>query len=74
MSLSLAITIWTDDKTGKKITRYTPVYTAECTATGTLHFACWEVWTDDAPAVHRQAQSNAIGNARIVLAQLANNI
>jgi hypothetical protein len=59
-----------DDSTGKSVTRYTPTLTGKCTATGSLTFACWEIWTNDSPEIHEQAKNKAIDNVKQVLASI----
>lgn len=60
-----------DDKTGRKIIRFTPVLYGDCCATGTLRFACYEAWTDDSLQIIADAYRNAMANARSVLAEYA---
>lgn len=56
-----------DDKTGRKIIRFTPVLQTDCCATGSLRFACWEVFADDSLKEIETACSLAMANARQVL-------
>ena len=58
---------YTDDKTGKSITRYTPVLHPDTCATGSLRFAFWEVWTDESLETHGNAYRKDVANAREVL-------
>jgi hypothetical protein len=71
MNLTINETSYTDDKSGRLITRYTPVLKGVCTATGLLTFACWEVWTDEPIEAHTQAKHNAIDNVKQILSSIS---
>ena len=60
-----------DDKTGRKIIRFTPVLHGDCCSTGMLLFACWEVWEDASLQEITAAARKAMANAREVLRNYA---
>ena len=71
MKVTINEATFTDDKTGRTITRYTPTLKGICTATGLLTFAYWEVWSDESIEAHTQAKRNALDNAKQVLSEIS---
>jgi len=55
-----------ENSQGRRYLSYTPVFTPDCTARGSLFFATWQVWEDE-PHTHAAAQAKALANARTVL-------
>jgi hypothetical protein len=55
-----------DDKTGRRLVTFTPVFTPDCTASGSLRFAPWQAWEDDEDDVKR-ARDRSMANARTCL-------
>ena len=56
-----------DDRTGKFLITYSPVFTARLTAWGSIQFPCWQVWEDDSEEEKQRARSAALNNARKTL-------
>ena len=59
-----------DDRTGRTLVSFTPVFIPDCTADGQLRFATWQGWEDD-PKDLEQARTNALKNARIWMKRFA---
>lgn len=53
---------------GRWFLQFTPHFTPDACANGSLSFACWQVWEDE-PETHVAAINAAGANARRVLAQ-----
>jgi len=51
-----------DDKTGREVVTFTPVFTPDVTARGELRFAAWQRWEDE-PDTFLSAKSEAVQNA-----------
>ncbi len=76
MNITIRTTTRTDDKTGREITRFTPVLTVTPYGNGEIEFATWDAWSDDKEDMERQrinAEQSARYSIRVIAAQLADS-
>lgn len=59
-----------DDKSGRVVVRFCPVFTPDVCAQGSLSFACWEGWEDE-PEKLPAVELAAVDNARAVMARFS---
>lgn len=68
--LELEESVREDDRTGRIVRRFAPVFTPDVTASGRLRFAIWEAWEDE-PDTHNSQRDKALANARACLRAFA---
>ena len=73
-SLKLEAEIYTDDRTGEFVVRYTPVLKAGIMATGELRFASWQCRLLAGPELHQEAMRDALASARSAIATMAREV
>ena len=62
-----------DDRSGRALISFTPVFIPDCTAAGNLRFATWQGWEDD-PKDLEQAKANAFKYALACMKRFINEI
>jgi len=62
ISISIESKRTIDDRTGRALLTFTPVFHPDVTAEGELRFASWQVWEDE-PQDIKEAKNKALRNA-----------